>query len=76
MTTGHSTSTAVNPDALKTIRTEIIDLIVATGQANCPTVTAIINKLALSAFCGKPERRPLQGPAGITTALEQNITAN
>lgn len=72
--TGHTT---IDHDALKTIQTDIIGLIIAAGEADHPMVTTIIIKLPLSVFYGKPEQRfPLWGPASITTALEQTITAN
>ena len=69
--------TAIDPDVLATIPTEIVDLIFAASTApDRATVATIIDQLPLSAYCGKPNHRfPIQTSAGITTAFEQQVTA-
>ena len=50
--------TAIDPDALTTIHTEIVDLIFAANTAaDRATVAAIIDPLPLSASAGQPPRR-------------------
>ena len=69
--------TAIDPDALTTIRKKIVDLIHAASNTDRITVATIIDQLPLSTYCGKPPRRvPIRGPAGIKSALDQQLASN
>ena len=69
--------TTIDPDALTTIRTKIVDLIHAASNTDRITVATIIDQLPLSTYCGKPPRRvPIRGPAGIKSAFNQQLASN
>ena len=69
--------TTIDSNALTVIRKEIIDLMIAASNApDRATIANIIDKLPLSASCGKQNRRfPLRITAGITTAFKQQVAA-
>ena len=66
-----NTRTALSVNVIANIKLTIIDAIELVSQANCTTITPIINALPLYMSLGSPPRRyPLQVTSGISNAFK------